>query len=169
MSSFLPVLEVCDNFKPTESADLVLFYVSPEDVGKALAVGLLKPETLALLVEDNKLATLHNKQESWALETNGSAELKYVAFGTHLHTRDARSKVIQEMCRRWHETGILANVIGGRLWRNELYAVYANPFKTSEEPVFEMGTSDCSTLWRRHVRCAYDNLRASGGLVRMTR
>jgi len=138
MSSFLPVLEVCDNFKPTESADLVPFYVSPKDVGKALAVGLLKPETLALLVEDNKLATLHNRQESWVLETNGSVELKYVAFGTHLLARDARSKVIQEMCRRWHETGIFANVIGGRLWRNELYAVYANPFKTSEEPVFEM-------------------------------
>ncbi len=38
-----------------------------EDARKALAIGLLKPETAKLLAEDNKLTTLHNKQESWVL------------------------------------------------------------------------------------------------------
>ncbi|KLO18950.1 hypothetical protein SCHPADRAFT_865872 [Schizopora paradoxa] len=135
MKSFLPVLEVCDNFNPIESTDLVPFYAAAKEVGKTLPIGLLKPETVALLVEDNKL---HEKEEFWVLEYNSSSNLKFVAFAAHLNTPDVRSKVIQEMCRRWHETGVFANVIGGRLWRNELYAVYANPFKTSEEPLFEM-------------------------------
>ena len=42
------------------------------------------------------------------------------------------------MCRRWHDEGQFANLIGGRLWRDELYAIYADPFDTSVEPYFEV-------------------------------
>ncbi len=60
-----------------------------EDARKALAIGLLKPETVKLLAEDNKLAALHNEQESWVLDTDGFTNLR---LGTHLDTRKARSK-----------------------------------------------------------------------------
>ena len=29
----------------------------------------------------------------------------------------------------WHESGFFSDIIGGRLWRNELYPIYYNPFR----------------------------------------
>ena len=33
-----------------------------------------------------------------------------------------------DLCYRWHSEGLFSNVIGGHLWRSELYPVYINPF-----------------------------------------
>jgi hypothetical protein len=68
-----------------------------------------------------------------------------------LDTPETRSRAIGDLCWRWYNDGLFAEVIGGRLWRAELYPIYKNPFvpHVSVEvglanKVFEMERAACA-------------------------
>ncbi|KAI5116834.1 hypothetical protein M0805_009604 [Coniferiporia weirii] len=146
VSSFLPLVELCDNFKlSTSRADLVPFCLSADPHS---AVGLLWPEVVQALRDDNELSNKENKPPSWVLvfrhhgdsETGPESRVSFVHFAPHVNTPSARSAALAAACARWRDTGLFSSVIGGHMWRNELYPVYSNPFgsQTPETTEFEV-------------------------------
>ena len=147
--SFLPLIELCDNFKlkaehPGPSSELATFCLNsdPESV-----IGLLYPIVVNKLIQDNVRAKEEGREAPWVIayyvdqpETLSDRTVRLVHFGNHLSTPELRSEAINALCRTWHTEGTFANVIGGRLWRSELYPVYSNPFGPYEREnvVFEV-------------------------------
>jgi len=136
--TFLPIVGACDNFRPTRDASLVPFYLSiPPSKGQL--IGLLKPIVLAAIEAD----TTHQCGALVIHSPPGSSS-KIVAFSDSCTTAQARSAALREIVLRWREAGTFAGVIGGRLWRNELYGVYANPFVRTPEPALVLERSACA-------------------------
>ncbi|THH05953.1 hypothetical protein EW145_g4423 [Phellinidium pouzarii] len=138
-ASFLPLVDICDNFKlACHRADLVSFYLTAD---LCPAVGLLWPEVVQALQDDNKFAVKEGRTPSWVFvpQAYGHA-FRGVHFAQHLSTPIARSVAIAATCTHWRDTGLFASIIGGHMWRNELYPVYSDPFKsqTPENIEFEV-------------------------------
>ena len=148
--SFLPLIELCDNFRLSHnypfSSDLVPFCLSAD---RRSVVGLLRPEVVTALQEDNELSLRDARNPSWVFISNKcdsdaedarleSVHLAY--FAPHLSSSNLRSEAIMSMCLRWRDNGKFAGVIAGRLWRSELYPAYINPFgpHTPENLAFEV-------------------------------
>ena len=142
--SFLPLVELCDNFSvPPTHPDLVSFCITSDT---STVVGLLQPSVVNELLRDNAQAAGAGQQPSWRVIHHGNMRadqpqvIRAVYFSEHLSNRELRSATIGKLCRRWHEEGVFPDVIGGHLWRSELYPVYANPFGPYERDnvVFEV-------------------------------
>lgn len=146
--SFLPLVELCDNFRlhsrhPDPSSELASFCLTSDP---KTVVGLLFQSVVDRLVEDNDRAIKAGQSEPWVVvycdqpETYQDQKVRLVHFADHLSTSQLRSQSINSLCRRWHEEGEFADVIGGRLWRSELYPVYTSPFGPYEREnvVFEV-------------------------------
>ncbi|EJD51860.1 hypothetical protein AURDEDRAFT_56343 [Auricularia subglabra TFB-10046 SS5] len=145
MSTFLPILEICDNFRPSHDPSLVPFYLSLTNAAeRQQLIGLLKPEIVALLEEDNILRGAASRAFDFEHHHEPATGVRAVGFSVSASTPETRSAVMHEVGHRWRDAGRFADVIGGRLWRDELYAVYASPFRHEPGPVFAMERVTCA-------------------------
>jgi len=142
--SLLPIVDVCDNFRPNEHK-LIPFCLTND---RQSAVGLLWPEILPELEEDNERSKKSVKPTPWTivLSNEGAGKCHLAHFASHLDSPSARSVAIQTLTKYWHDNGKFADVIGGRLWRNELYPVYRNAFGPHDDNnfAFEMERAACA-------------------------
>ena len=143
--SFLNLIDVCDNFRLSQCEEtLATFRLS----ASGPAVGLLRPRIVSALVEDNESKCAKGEKPSWdvidAAKSGHSRTI--VCFADWIDTPDKRSFVVKELVESWHHNGQFADVIGGRLWRNELYPIYAKPFGPRDDTnfAFSMERSACS-------------------------
>ncbi|TDL18111.1 hypothetical protein BD410DRAFT_793597 [Rickenella mellea] len=137
--SFLHVVERCDNFRPVDTLEHLYAFALSSNSKSESVVGLIRPNVLAAINDDN-LASSH--QASFVIDSTAQR----LSFASHITTPEDRSNVIADLCARWRSHGLFSDVIGGRLWRNELYAVYANPFgqRTAGSAAFTMERSACA-------------------------
>ena len=133
-TSFLPIVADCDNFSYFDHQDeLAVFCLSGSDASLKSPVGLLWPEVVSALRDDNQVALNEGKPPTWTfLESDGRTT--HVYFSESYTDRASRSAILEATCLRWHKTGVFAEVVGGRQWRNELYAVFSDPFKFGGDP-----------------------------------
>ncbi|KAL5497787.1 hypothetical protein ACEPAH_2718 [Sanghuangporus vaninii] len=137
-ASLLPVIGRCDNFRVSENIqNLALFCLSDSPDSVAAPVGLLWPEVVQALREDNVLAENEGRHPSWAFLTSQSlGQITHVYFSLHLTTRESRSAALAQTCIRWRDSDIFAETVAVNKWRNELYPIYKHPFYgLSEENV----------------------------------
>lgn len=129
MASFLSIVERCDNFSYAEHQhELALFCLSGDSASLASPVGLLWPEVVAALRDDRHLALNDGHPSAWAfIEADGRTT--HVHFLDACNDRASRSAALSKACMRWRKDGLFAEVIGGRQWRDELYPIYAHPFR----------------------------------------
>ena len=132
-ASFLDVIESCDNLKVTDHRDeLALFCLSGDPSSLATPVGLLWPEVVQALQDDNTQSQSEGQKTSWVFITDsksGTEKVTHVHFAPHLTDHTSRSAALATTCTRWRDSGKFANTIGGRKWRNELYPIYKEPFR----------------------------------------
>ncbi len=130
--TLLPVIDACDNFSLTTTAErLIPFYLSPE---ATTPIGFLFPQVHDLLQTHNANAP------------GFQIKPDRVSFASNIDTFDARSTVCKALCEKWRDDGLFSDVIGGRLWRDELYAIYASPFRdiNIKSAVFAMERVCCA-------------------------
>lgn len=130
--SLLSIVERCDNFKLSSAPELVPFYLDSEST---LPIGFIFPNVLELL-EHTPLAPPNRL----------IIEHKRVQFCHSANNFEARSSVMKTICENWRDGGHFADVIGGRLWRNELYGIYPTPFTniTTSNAAFAMERVACA-------------------------
>lgn len=135
--SLLELLDRCDNYdlySPTET--LVPFRISPEPTSPSL--GPIRPQVLEQISKDISSSS----SSSCPFRIVPSSCLH---FTPELDSPALRTAAVASYLRTWHSNGIFSDVIGGRLWRDELYDVYANPFgprRISERPPSAYTTPD---------------------------
>ncbi|KAF9804464.1 hypothetical protein IEO21_09393 [Rhodonia placenta] len=119
--SFLDIVAACDNYRlDADRTSLTTWRLTAHPTSPA--IGLLRPEIVARLrVEDAK-----GSVPAWEFATHNGRQV--VGFSSHIHGPSARTRVMKELCERWRDEGRWPDVIGPRKWRNEMYAVYRNPF-----------------------------------------
>jgi hypothetical protein len=130
MATLLPLIDLCDNctVKDTESQHAVPFFVSlPSGYSSSLPVGYILPRVMKALKEANQSNREKGSKEVWTIMDNSG-----VTFGAHLDSEEKRSQAMKDLCEYWRDNGFFPDVIGGRLWRNELYPVYYRPFQTKD-------------------------------------
>ncbi|KAH8112848.1 NUDIX hydrolase domain-like protein [Phellopilus nigrolimitatus] len=140
--SFLSLVESCDNFRLTAHRDALTPFCLSADSHSV--VGLLWPEVVDALRTDNKQAKSKGKKP-----TNSEKDrpkVKLVHFAAHLFTPSLRSAALASTCKGWHDSGVFASVIGGRMWRDELYPIYRDPFgaQTPQNVAFEVERAACA-------------------------
>jgi hypothetical protein len=135
--SLLPIIEAADNFRTTAlEAKFVPFYLSLKRTSPQDIIGQIAPDVLKEIESRGSDAfttlALNNK-------------LVAVAFQDHLSTPALRSQAIEKFCLGVREAGLFAAAIGGRQWRNELYAIREHPFKNLgvQENAFLLERSAC--------------------------
>lgn len=127
--SFLDIVKICDNFKVKESSEPLHAFLLTKYSSKA--VGLIREPIAQALLEDNERNIVLGKPASWTFlpeQGGNSRQPPAIAFADHITTPEERSQVLKVLCEGWRDSGRFADVIGGRLWRNELYGVYIDPF-----------------------------------------
>ncbi|KAF8607140.1 hypothetical protein BDV93DRAFT_520039 [Ceratobasidium sp. AG-I] len=124
-ASLLPIVEAVDNFQPHSLANqYVPFYLSSLDNSPSGVIGQIAPEVLKAIL------ALPSTFEAFSLTlAQSTSTVTGVYFHPSLDTPEARSKALTEVCLYWRESGMFAESIGGKQWRNELYTVYTHPFK----------------------------------------
>ncbi|KAI0772776.1 NUDIX hydrolase domain-like protein [Trametes elegans] len=126
--SLLDVVKSCDNYRLTDSLEKVVpWLLSPS--ADSPAVGLLRPEIVAQL----RTEAAASSAPSWDFHDDGAGQ-GWVSFARGINTPAARSRVMKELCERWRDRGLWPDEISPRKWRNELYAVYRNPFGARDFP-----------------------------------
>lgn len=174
--SFLQIVDLCDNVELRRDAPDVLYDAKfPEveqlvpfaltDALRSPIVGLLRPAIIQQLVLENKRSRELGNQEVWNLRLNkdqhrsldnGRSIGPLVSFNDWVDDHSKRTATLAEICQRWRDTGLFSDVCGPKKWRNEMYAVYADPFAIHDHPndgdkvagkelnyVFEMERSAC--------------------------
>ncbi|EIW79655.1 hypothetical protein CONPUDRAFT_106295 [Coniophora puteana RWD-64-598 SS2] len=134
--SFLEVVGICDNYQLdlTDSPNaydrepLVPWKLSPSL--DSPVIGLLRPQMITQLQLENTRSVDAGAPPTWFFGPNkpGARSTTMVSFATHLDTPRKRTAVMAELCERWRDTGLFADVIGPAKWRAEMYPVYRNPF-----------------------------------------
>lgn len=139
--TLLPVIELCDNFRVGRH-ELIPFCLTED---RRTAVGLLWPKVVSELEEDNKFHEQSGSPSPWVFVYK-SSQVSLVHFSPNIDTPTTRSAAMQAVSLRWRNEGKFADVIGGRLWRDELYAIYKNPFGPHDESnfAFEMERAACA-------------------------
>lgn len=149
----MPLIDICDNFKVSSHRhELVPFCLTSDP---RTAVGLLWPEVVQAFRHDNARVQQVEQEPSWVfvednqkIDGDSNALPIRVHFASHLSTPAARTTAVKAMCLAWRDEGLFAPVIGGRMWRNELYAVYSDPFgpQAPERVEFEVERAASSLL-----------------------
>lgn len=143
--SLLPVIEECDNYKlrpyklnrepDTETWTPFLLQDPALSASKQYPLGYLCKDVYDLIQKD----------PIQSLVTYSSVEINQecVCFFKDVDTRESRSLAIKRLVLSWIEAGWFSKVTGGRLWRDELYTVYKNPFLpfSAENVAFEVERS----------------------------
>ncbi|KAF8635605.1 hypothetical protein AX15_000245 [Amanita polypyramis BW_CC] len=151
--SYLDLVDICDNvhigrtFPATSTFDTeVLLPLHLSEDPNSPAIGLLRP----VIVEQLKLENHQSStQELWSISE------KRASFRSWLNTPMKRTEAMKELCERWRDTGLFADVCGPKKWRSEMYPVYRDPFGVRDYPsedkidgelnfAFEMERSACA-------------------------
>ena len=92
MPSFLPLINTCDNFNLLNNQkDLTPFCLSAEPKDRNAPIGLLWPEVVSALQEDNRLARDKGREEPWAFVSNSNGQgVSFVHFNQTLSDRQSR-------------------------------------------------------------------------------
>ena len=119
--TLLPLIDLVDNFRIETAEETItpLFLTKPAITGgeKQYPVGLLKPCIVDLLRADTNNAWIFDDKPK-----------PYVVFPTSLDTPSKRSSSLDTLIKLWIAQGLFAEQTGGRMWRDELYIVYKDPF-----------------------------------------
>ncbi|CAA7266244.1 unnamed protein product [Cyclocybe aegerita] len=150
--TFLDVVNICNNVHLRRDATglydvsygseaLVPFYLS-ENVGSGV-IGLLRPILVEQLKLENARRAKEDLQEIWCLRLeplhfvplkNGAIGPS-VSFRAWLDTPTKRSAALKELCERWRDTGLFADICGPAKWRSEMYPIYADPYGIHDHPL----------------------------------
>lgn len=70
----------------------------------------------------------------------------FLSFNPRLDTVEKRSGALRVLVESWRDSGLFANIISPRLWRNELYTVYIDPFgpRTQDRVAFVLERTACA-------------------------
>ena len=129
MDSLLSIVDRCDNFSFFDhQEELALFCLSGDELSLNAPIGLLWPEVVTAIRDDHQLALAEGRPSPWTFVESGG-RTTHVHFSDALQGSTSRSEALASMCMRWHKSGLFAETIGGRQWRDELYPVYAHPFR----------------------------------------
>lgn len=146
--SLLDLIDACDNARPCDprtqvdfdAERLVPFYLSPSPTSPI--VGLLRPVIVKKLSQENV--------DVWRVQPNK------ISFALDVNTPLKRSAAMKELCERWRDQELFANICGPKKWRAELYPIWKDPFGAPEYPspgqedsdaynfAFEMERSACA-------------------------
>lgn len=170
--NFLDVVAKCDNVHlqrngPTlidaayNSEVLVPLYLSESPA--SAVIGLLRPVIVQQLEVENQRSRDHNEPELWSIRVEPPTHIALrdgvrgasVSFRDFLDTPAKRTAAVKELCERWRDTELFADVCGPKKWRAELYPIYADPFGEHDHPstagredglnfAFEMERSACA-------------------------
>jgi len=140
MTTLLPIILACDNFRVENSSEpLTPFYIHvPPKQGEA-TIGFLRPSILEQLWRYNQDLISHGTSPIWeiidvppatgAVQNAAAASKKMVGFANALSTASLRSAAMETMLQKWVSNGEpFGDLIAGRMWRNELYTIYSQPF-----------------------------------------
>lgn len=128
MNSFLSLVNVCDNYRLDHSVEPLLPFYVKSSTGKEIAIGWIRPKLIPVLES--------TAQSVFDLSSSG------LRFLPGYDTTEKRSLAIGNICQKWRADGLFSNVIGGHLWRNELYAIYYDPFRL-QDIAFTLERSCC--------------------------
>ncbi|KAG8759851.1 hypothetical protein FRC14_004812 [Serendipita sp. 396] len=157
MTSLLPIVEACDNFRIETSSELLhpfYVHVPPEREDEPI-IGLLRASILGELEKYNQILVSEGSDPIWTIvEWTGEVvhgvvgrrihgakigdekSRKMVGFSSTLNTSELRSGAIKEMCERWHHAAEpFGDLIAGKMWRYELYPIYSHPFILDEKRI----------------------------------
>lgn len=123
--SFVDIIDRCDNFRVAASEERLypLLLRSPSNE-KQFPLGFIRPEIFRLLLEEG----------DWVIETSGPGDSGYVAFPEPSNSVEKRTDLLDQLVKKWIVQGYFKEQTGGRLWRNELYNIYKNPFGDRLDP-----------------------------------
>ncbi|KAF8321469.1 NUDIX hydrolase domain-like protein [Cantharellus anzutake] len=140
MFSFLPLVERCDNFRRVDEGSEVdnpiPFYVTPPQ-GVEVRIGWIRSPVVDVLQQktgnpvfdvtgtEALIVNFDIVESSECLHVPG----REVRFVRNLDSPRKRSDALDVLCREWRNSGLFSDVIGGSLWRDELYPIYYDPFK----------------------------------------
>lgn len=142
--SLLDLIDRCDNFTPHSSQQqetLVPFRISPSSNSPAL--GLIRPQVLEQISKD--IASSPSLCPFRINNSNNNPNSNCLHFIPELDSPALRTQALATYLQTWHSTGLFPDQIGGRLWRDELYDVYASPFgprRISSKPPSAYTVSD---------------------------
>ncbi|KAJ3520121.1 hypothetical protein NMY22_g12887 [Coprinellus aureogranulatus] len=173
--SFLQIVDLCDNVELRRDAPDVLYdakYAETEqlvpftltDALDSPIVGLLRPEIVKQLAFENDRSKEMKRDQVWKLRlnkdehralANGRSIGPCISFNNWVDSPEKRNLVLKELCERWRDTELFPDVCGPKKWRNEMYAIYADPFGPHDHPdhnkdgkplnyAFEMERSACA-------------------------
>ncbi|KAF5325068.1 hypothetical protein D9619_009890 [Psilocybe cf. subviscida] len=170
--NFLDVITQCDNVQlrrngPTlldtayDSEVLIPLYLSESP--ESAVIGLLRPVIVQKPETENQRSRERNEPEVWSVRVDPSTHITLrngvhgasVSFHKFLDTPSKRTAAMKELCERWRDTGLFADVCGPKKWREELYLIYEDPFGEHDHPsvtgredglnfAFEMERSACA-------------------------
>lgn len=172
--SYLDLVALCDNvhlpingqISPQatgfDAEKLVPLYLN-ESLDSAI-IGLLRPVIIEQLKAENARSRELGLQEVWDIRVE-EGEYRMlrsgrmgptVSFRAWVDSPSKRTAAMKELCERWRDTGLFADVCGPTKWREEMYPIYADPFGVHDHPnvqgdsknelnyVFEMERSACA-------------------------
>ena len=137
LMSFASIVDRCDNFRhAAAAAPLAEFRLAPD---AAHVLGLLCPDVVAALHRANAATP------DWDIRTLPSGRT-LVTFASALATPAARTRALGLLTASWRDAGLFAHVLAPRLWRDELYPVYADPFapRPGTEAAFVVERAACA-------------------------
>lgn len=124
--SFLEILSICDNYTLGQGEEqIVKLTLSSER--ESPVVGLLLPDAVTALRHEID-STQAGSSCAWEYHSSKDDSSSKICFSKDINTPTLRSAVLKELCERWRDAGLFPSQIGAKKWRNELYAVYRNPF-----------------------------------------
>ncbi|KAJ6545425.1 NUDIX hydrolase domain-like protein [Mycena capillaripes] len=172
--SYLDLVNICGNMRvgrpsPIPSAfdseELAPLYLHNSPTSPV--IGLLRPQIVALLAEENKRALAEHKQPVWSGVPSDSdipgllRRDARIGFHASFDTHAKRTAAMAEMCARWRDEGIFPDVIGPKKWRGEMYAVYRDPFGVHDYP---SSTTNGSVANGEELNFAFEMERAACAL-----
>ncbi|KAH7921455.1 hypothetical protein BV22DRAFT_729347 [Leucogyrophana mollusca] len=143
--SFLDLVNKCDNFRlpagygSDSSTELIPWTLSPSP--NSPVVGLLWTEVVQLLKAENEANRASNKTEIWVIQQSNAdhSRAKRVSFHASIDTPAERTAVLKELCERWRDTGLFADIIGPKKWREETLLGPNNSLRDGVFMLWEIG------------------------------
>ncbi|KAG8859698.1 hypothetical protein FRB96_004272 [Tulasnella sp. 330] len=131
--TLLQILEACDNFSLLTASEKLTYFCLRADSKTPL--GYLFPEVVELL------QTYNGTHDHPPFEISEHR----ITFSPHVDDFESRSSVMKHLCETWRDAGNFSNVIGGKLWRGETFAIYEEPFREirKDRAVFVMERVCC--------------------------
>jgi hypothetical protein len=151
--SFLDIINIGDNahlnrhlrpqvVSPFDDERLIPFRLSSGP--DSPIIGILRPVIVDKIQSEIERAAKNGLSPIFEVKDSG------ISFSDALNTPLSRTATMAELCMRWRDTGMFPDIIGPKKWRNELFAVFADPLGPhdynqdgSGNFVFEMERSAC--------------------------